>query len=158
MSKTRAEIIDTGNPRLKKAVVEIVAEPAAIFNYLANPKAHKEFDGSNSIKGVNWGPERLTLGAKFGIQMKIGINYRITNKVVEFEENTLIAWRHLGRWIWRYELERTADGRTIVTESFDGRPSPFQWWLRSRGAYPYVEKAVAKSLVKLKQLVEEQTA
>ncbi len=158
MSKTRAEIIDTGNPRLKKAVVEIVAEPAAIFNYLANPKAHKEFDGSNSIKGVNWGPERLTLGAKFGMQMKIGFNYRITNKVVEFEENKLIAWRHLGRWIWRYELERTADGRTIVTESFDGRPSPFQWWLRSRGAYPYVEKAVAKSLVKLKQLVEEQTA
>ncbi len=158
MSKTRAEIIDTGNPRLKKAVVEIVAEPAAIFNYLANPKAHKEFDGSNSIKGVNWGPERLTLGAKFGMQMKIGFNYRITNKVVEFEENKLIAWRHLGRWIWRYELERTADGRTIVTESFDGRPSPFQWWLRSRGAYPYVEKAVAKGLVKLKQLVEEQTA
>ena len=158
MSKIRAEIIDTGNSRLKKAVIEIAAEPAAIFKYLAAPITHKEFDGSNSIKGVNWGPERLSLGAKFGMQMKIGINYRITNTVVEFEENKLIAWRHLGRWIWRYELERTADGRTRVTESFDGRPSPFQWWLRSRGAYPYVEKAVAKSLVKLKQLVEGPTA
>ena len=158
MSKIRAEIIDTGNPRLKKAVIVIAAEPDAIFKYLADPRAHKEFDGSNSIKGVNWGPARLSLGAKFGMQMKIGINYRITNRVVEFEENKWIAWRHLGRWIWRYELERTAEGKTRVTESFDGRPSPFQWWLRSRGAYPYVEKAVAKSLVKLKQLVEEATA
>jgi hypothetical protein len=78
--------------------------------------------------------------------------------VVEFEENKLIAWRHLGRWIWRYELEQTSKGKTRVTESFDGRNSPFQWWLRSRGAYPYVEKAAAKSLVKLKQLVEEPTA
>jgi hypothetical protein len=158
MSKIRADIVNTGNPRLKTAVIEIFAEPAAIFEYLADPRSHQKFDGSNSIKGVNWGPTRLSIGAKFGMKMKIGINYRITNRVVEFEENKLIAWRHLGRWIWRYELEQTSKGKTRVTESFDGRNSPFQWWLRSRGAYHYVEKAVAKSLVKLKQLVEEPTA
>jgi hypothetical protein len=74
--------------------------------------------------------------------------------VVEFEEGKRIAWRHLGRWVWRYELNEIAPHQTVVTESFDGRPSPLQWWLKARKAYPYVEIAVAKTLVRIKKLVE----
>lgn len=64
--------------------------------------------------------------------------------------------RHLGRWVWRYELKEISPYRTLVTETFDGRPSPFQWWLNARKAYPFTQIAVAKTLVRLKKLVEAQ--
>ncbi len=153
--ETRSEILDTGIPELKSARITIAAPASSIFEIIANPALHPKIDGSNSVKSVNWGPERLSLGAKFGMKMRIGIPYRITNQVVEFEEGKLIAWRHLGRWVWRYKLEPISPTETIVTESFDGRPSPFQWWLRKRNAYPFVEKAVAKTLVRLKRLAED---
>jgi hypothetical protein len=154
MSEIRSEILDTGVPELKSARIVIDAPAAKIFDIIARPTLHPKIDGSNSVKGVNWGPERLSLGAKFGMKMKIGIRYKITNVVVEFKENELIGWRHLGRWVWRYELKATSTNQTEVTESFDGRPSPFQWWLKAREAYPFTEKAIAKTLVRLKKYAE----
>ncbi|MFM8966289.1 MAG: SRPBCC family protein [Actinomycetota bacterium] len=154
MSEIRSEILGTGIPELKSARIVIDAPAAKIFDIIARPELHPKIDGSNSVKGVNWGPERLSLGAKFGMRMKIGIRYKITNIVVEFKENELIAWRHLGRWVWRYELKALSANQTEVTESFDGRPSPFQWWLKARNSYRYVQKAVAKTLVRLKKYAE----
>ena len=59
------------------------------------------------------------MGTKFGMDMKMGpLPYRITNTVVEYEENRLIAWQHLGKHRWRYELE-PVEGGTLVTETFD---------------------------------------
>lgn len=154
MGAIRSEIIDTGIPELKSARIVIDAPATKIFEIIANPALHPEIDGTNSVKGVNWGPERLSLGAKFGMRMKLGIKYKITNVVVEFKENELIGWRHLGRWIWRYELKALSPNQTLVTESFDGRPSPIQWWLKARNAYPFTERAVAKTLVRLKNYAE----
>ena len=66
---------------------------------------------------------RLELGSKFGMDMKMGIlPYRMTNTVVEFEPNQLIAWQHFFHHRWRYELELVAESdgdSTKVTESFD---------------------------------------
>ena len=154
MSEIRSEILDTGVPELKSARIVIDAPAAKIFDIIARPTLHPKIDGSNSVKGVNWGPERLSLGAKFGMRMKLGISYKVTNVVVEFKENELIGWRHLGRWVWRYELKATSTNQTEVTESFDGRPSPLQWWLKLRDAYPFTEKAAAKTLVRLKKYAE----
>lgn len=154
MSDIRSEILNTGITELKSAQIVIDAPAAKIFEIIASPALHPAIDGSNSVKSVNWGPERLSLGAKFGMRMKLGIKYKITNTVVEFKENELIGWRHLGRWIWRYELKALSPNQTLVTESFDGRPSPFQWWLKARSAYIYAEKAVAKTLVRLKKYAE----
>ena len=150
----RAEIIDTGNPKTRAASIIINATPEAIFNLLATPKMHPVIDGSNSVKSFITGPDRLTLGAKFRMNMKIGVRYRITNKVVEFKENEVIAWQHLGRWIWRYEIKSIAVGQSVVVESFDATNSPFQWWLNWRKAYPYTQIAVAKTLVRLKKHLE----
>ena len=155
MSAIRAEILSTGVPQLKSAAIEIEAPIEKVFSIIATPKNHPRIDGSNSVKAVNWGPDRLSLGAKFGMKMKIGIPYRITNIVTEFSENKVIAWRHLGRWVWRYELIEIGRGKVRVVESFDGRPSPLQWWLNARSSYAYVEKAIAKSLVRLKTIAEQ---
>ena len=90
-----------------------------IFDALADPRQHAQFDGSGTVQEAKTkAPERLELGSKFGMSMKWGVPYPITNTVVEFEEGERIAWRHFGRHIWRYELE-DVEGGTKVTESFD---------------------------------------
>lgn len=156
--KIRSEILSTGHSRLKSARIEIAATPEKIFSALANPRRHQEFDGSKTITANISGPEKLALGATFGMQMHLGINYRITNTVVEYQEGKLIAWRHLGRWVWRYELKDLGTGRTEVTESFDARDIPLlsRIWRRYRKAYPWTEISVAKTLVRLKELVENE--
>jgi uncharacterized protein YndB with AHSA1/START domain len=102
------------------SVSRVIPAPAdKIFDVLADPSQHPVIDGSGSVRGaVKGNPDRLTKGAKFGMNMRIGLPYRMRNIVVEFEENKLIAWRHFGRHRWRYELE-PVDGGTKVTETFD---------------------------------------
>jgi len=151
----RADIFDTGNPRIKSASIIINAPVTRVFDVVANPHLHAVIDGSKSVKSVIYGPERLSLGDKFLMNMQIGIKYKITNTVVEYEENKVIAWRHLGRWIWRYEFREISPNQTVVTESFDGTKTPLNFWLKARKAYPFVQKAVAKTLVKLKEYCEK---
>jgi hypothetical protein len=97
----------------------IAASPQSIFELLADPAKHAEIDGSGTVQGTrSSSPARLTKGAKFGMDMKLGLPYRMSNTVSEFDEPTLIEWHHLGRHRWRYELE-PVEGGTRVTESFD---------------------------------------
>ena len=156
--KIRAEIFDTGNPKIKSARIVIQASPETIFNILANPHRHYEIDGSKTIKSNLSGPDRLSLGSKFGMSMHLGIHYRITNHVVEFEEGHVIAWRHIFRWRWRHELKDLGNGSTEVVETFDGSYAPYisQIWLKLRKAYPWTQMIVAKSLVRLKQVAENE--
>ncbi|GEL26729.1 hypothetical protein PSU4_56830 [Pseudonocardia sulfidoxydans NBRC 16205] len=69
----------------------------------------------------------LGLGDRFSTSMRIGLPYRVTNTVVEFEPDRRIAWCHFAKAVWRYELEPVADdaGGTRVTETFDYRGSPW---------------------------------
>lgn len=152
--KVRADIFDTGNPKIKSARIVINAPAERIFSILADPRKHSQLDGTGSIQSVIEGPDRLQLGSRFGMNMRLGIKYHITNTVMEFEENKLIAWRHLGRWRWRYELRELSPTQTEVTETFDGTTSISQTWLKIRKAYPWVQMAVAKTLVRLKAMAE----
>ena len=158
MEKVRSEIIDTGNPKIKCARIVIDATPATIFAILTDPKRHKDIDGSATVTANVSGPDSLVLGSKFGMKMRLGITYWIRNTVVEFKKDELIAWRHLGRWRWRYELVDIGNGSTQVTETFDGRFAPglAQIWLNFRRAYPWTQLAVAKSLVRLKAVSESE--
>jgi hypothetical protein len=97
----------------------IPAPADEIFAILADASKHPLIDGSGTVQGVRSDqPEPLRLGSKFGMNMRIGVPYRITNTVVEYEQDRLIAWRHWGGHRWRYELE-PVEGGTEVTESFD---------------------------------------
>ena len=102
------------------SVSRVIDAPAQkIFDILADPAMHPVIDGSDTVqKSHPSNPSRLSEGAKFGMNMRMGLPYRIKNTVVEFEEGRRIAWRHFGRHRWRYELE-PADGGTKVTETFD---------------------------------------
>jgi hypothetical protein len=150
----RAEIIDTGSRWARAARITIDAPPAAVFDVLANPALHAELDGSGTVQGIVSGPERLSMGSHFGMGMRLKVPYRTDNTVVEFEEGRLIAWSHFNRHRWRYELEPVADGSTRVTETFDGRTAIFPPSLVLMNAYANNEKAVAKTLVRLKAYVE----
>lgn len=154
--KIRSEILKTGNAQVKSARIIIQANPATIFSLLSNPQRHRDFDGSKTITANISGPSELVLGSKFGMKMHLGINYRILNTVVEYKKDQLIAWRHLGRWRWRYELVDLGNGSTRVTETFDASVAPklAHLWLTLRKAYPWTQMAVAKTLVRLKSVVE----
>ena len=125
-----------------------------IFDLLADPRRHIDFDGSGHLLGDVTGPDRLAFGSKFGMAMKWKAKYRILNKVVEFEEDKQIAWCHFMRHRWRYELRALDSNITEVTETFDGRTAIFPPVLFLIDAYRINQKAVLQSLVRLKVLAE----
>lgn len=97
----------------------IPATAAEVFAVLSDASLHPVIDGSGMVQGASGTPEPLTLGSRFGMKMKLSlVPYRISNEVVEFEQDRLIAWQHFGKHRWRYELEPVAEG-TRVTETFD---------------------------------------
>lgn len=108
-------------PRTLSRSTVVHSPPHVVFDLLADPRRHHEIDGSGTVRSGISGPARLSLGATFGMRMQLVVPYVIVNTVVEFEEGRRIAWRHLGRHIWRYELEPVDGGRTRVTETFDWR-------------------------------------
>ena len=139
----------TNPAKIVSVTVTVNATPQQIFDLLADPSKHGEIDGSGSIQNArSSAPERLTLGAKFGMDMKIGVSYKITNEVVEFDEPHRIAWRHFGGHVWRYILE-PVEGGTLVTEQFDYSTNRANWFLRMMKAIPNNEVSMRKTLLNL---------
>lgn len=144
---------------LSVSVEKVVhATPERVFDLLADPRRHTELDGSGTVKDAIDGPPRLAKGAVFGMNMRMGGPYQMTNTVVEFEENRRIAWQPrpahavasklIGGRIWRYELE-PVEGGTLVRETWDisqERIPPLVW--------PYRFK-VRSDLVKTLDRIEE---
>src|SRR5688572_21789458 len=93
----------------------VPAAPEAVFEFLRHPANHAALSGDGTVKGVSSGDDTLELGSKFGMKMKVGVPYRVSSKVVEFEDNRSIAWCHFGGHRWRWQLE-PVDGGTKVTE------------------------------------------
>ena len=103
----------------------IPAPPEAVFDLLADPDRHHDIDGSGTVVKAKQGSQRLVLGSRFGMSMKVGIPYSMVSTVIELDEPWRIAWQTRGPGnlgggrIWRYELEPTDDGATLVRESYD---------------------------------------
>jgi len=149
----KAEIIDTQMPYFYKAQL-IIDQPAnKIFEFIANPANHSLMDGSGMVKGRISGPKKLYLGAKFGMRMLYGIPYAIRNQVIEFEDQRVIAWRHILRNIWRYELTPLSADSTLVVESWDGRNALLQNWPTVKSSPRWVPKVMAKTLVRLDEVL-----
>jgi uncharacterized protein YndB with AHSA1/START domain len=145
----------------------IPSPPEAIFDILADAAKHTLIDGSGMLQGAKeQEPERLALGSKFGMGMKLGVRYSTVNKVVEFEENRRIAWQtgpegfagHLmGGRIWRYQLEPVAEG-TMVRESWDITPDPMRVLLKLGDIYSNKTKRdMERTLDRLAELMAGRT-
>lgn len=93
-------------------------------------------------------------GSSFTMNMKLGpIPYRMTNRVVEFETDRLIAWAHLGGHRWRYSLTPDGDG-TLVTETFDWSTSKAPRYIERMGYPERNRKAIVETLSRLAALFE----
>ena len=137
--------------RTVTASAVVAAPPAEVFALIANPHRHHEFDGSGTVQAAVSGPERLRMGDRFGMKMKIKLPYRITNRVVEFEQDRLIGWCHPARAIWRYELE-PVDGGTRITETFDFRNSPVAKGIELAGMHRGNARSIRDTLRRLQQI------
>jgi uncharacterized protein YndB with AHSA1/START domain len=104
----------------------VVHAPAErVFDLLTDPTKHPLIDGSGTVLASRSGsPQQLELGSTFGMDMRQGARYRITNTVVEYEQNRLIAWRHLAGHRWRWQLKPVDENTTEVTETFDWSTAP----------------------------------
>ena len=127
--------------------------PERVFALLADPSAHARIDGSGTVKGSLTGPERLSLGARFGMRMHWGVPYVMQNEVVEFEEGRRIAWRHVGHHVWRWVLE-PVDGGTRVTEEFDWSTSRAPLVLRAISAPQRNAESIRRTLARLPQVLD----
>ena len=145
----QTDLMTSDPSRIVSRSIIVPAPAQLIFDLLADPRRHGEIDGSGSIQSAQLdAPERLSLNATFGMKMKIGLPYKITNTVVEFEETKTIAWRHFGGHIWRYILE-PVDGGTKVTEQFDWNKSKSPLVLKLRKSPQENAKSMEKTLENL---------
>jgi hypothetical protein len=134
----------TGDEYQPVAVSRRICAPAQeIFQVLANPVRHTEFDGSQMLRGTVTPTVISGAGDVFVMKMyysEIG-EYEMNNHVVEYEQDRRIGWEpeagrghpdyHPGssapaRWGQRWSYQLTPDGpdATIVTEIYDCSAAP----------------------------------
>ena len=150
------------------SVERVINAPAAdIFAIVADASRHPEIDGSGSVKQVKPGaPERLALGSTFGMSMKLGVPYSMSNKVIEFEPDKRIAWqttfagplgRLIGGRIWRYEFEASGSG-TLVRETWDITQDKQRFMLRAGPVGKQTKDAMSRTLEQLATITEPPAA
>ncbi len=146
----------------------VIAAPAAdIFAIVADASRHPDIDGSGSVKQLKQGaPMQLALGSTFGMSMKLGVPYSMSNKVIEFEPDKRIAWqttlagplgRFIGGRIWRYELEAAAGG-TLVRETWDITKDKQRFMLKAGPMGRQTKEAMTRTLERLAEITEKPAA
>jgi hypothetical protein len=121
----------------------IEARADLIFEILANPQRHVEFDGSGMLRGAVVDRPISDVGDTFTMKMqRLGDDYLMLNYVVEFEPDRRIFWEPApgdpsrvegndpskvgipAGYRWGYILTPDTDDATLVTEVFDYGPLP----------------------------------
>lgn len=155
VSKTPVCIDTLGG--MKKCFVSvdrfIPVDAQKIFDLVATPTEHPRIDGSGTVQTSNvQGPERLSLGDTFSVDMKFGAKYRMTNTVVEIEEGRLIAWKPGGDYVWRYRFS-PVEGGTVVTEEWDASSSKRCFMMRLLGFPRRNRRGITQTLARIHTIV-----
>ncbi len=151
------------------SVERVIDAPAAdIFAIVADASRHPEIDGSGSVKQLKQGaPAQLALGSTFGMSMKLGVPYSMSNTVIEFEPDKRIAWqttfagplgRLIGGRIWRYEFEMSGGGSTLVRETWDITQDKQCFVLKAGPVGKQTRDAMTTTLERLAEITESAAA
>jgi hypothetical protein len=155
----------------------IEAPTSLIFEMVANPERHKDFDGSDMLRGVVVDRPISAVGDTFTMKMyRLGDDYLMINYVVEFEPDRRIFWEPApgdpsriedndpskvgiaAGYRWGYILAPDGDDATVVTEVFDYGPLPEEL-LRDGGTWingtNSVLESMAASLERLDKICTE---
>jgi hypothetical protein len=123
-----------GNDECKPVSVSrrIEAPAADIFEHLADPNRHPEFDGSEMLRPGASNKVIVGTGDVFVTKMYFAAigDYEMHNRIVVFEADRCIAWepgnpelaRNGSRW--RFDLAPDGSNATVVTETYDCTDSP----------------------------------
>jgi uncharacterized protein YndB with AHSA1/START domain len=123
-----------GNDECKPVSVSrrIEAPASVIFNLLADPDRHLEFDGSEMLRPGVSNEVIVRVGDVFVTKMYFAAmgDYEMHNRIVVFEADRCIAWepgnpelaRNGSRW--RYDLTPEGLDTTVVRETYDCTDSP----------------------------------
>ena len=137
----------------------IAAPPAEVFSLLSDAAKHVEFDGSGTVRGTRQASKPLSLGTRFGMAMHMGLGYRTSNTVVEFEQDRRIAWKTtglkgiVGGRIWRYELQ-PVDGGTLVKETWDVSQDRQKFFLKRSKMPAAAKNGMRKTLERIAETLE----
>ncbi len=156
----------------------IEAPAALIFAILANPQRHRQFDGSDMLRGSDISRSITGVGDTFTMKMhRLGRDYLMVNHVVEFVPDRRIFWEPApgdpataggdpskvgvpAGYRWGFSLTPDGDNATVVTEVFDCGVEENRWiLLREGGAWingtNSVLESMAASLERLEQISTE---
>jgi uncharacterized membrane protein len=114
-------VVDAGPHQVSRSV-EVAAPVEELYALAADPRRHRELDGSGTVRDNVKAPVKLAVGSKFSTKMKLyGLPYRITSTVTALKPNEVVEWRHPMGHRWRWEFEALSPTLTRVTETFDYR-------------------------------------
>lgn len=123
-------MVDDDVPRIVSATREVAAEPARVFELIADPEQQPRWDGNDNLGEAAPGQRVRAVGDVFVMRLhqrfgEVADTLERHNRIAEFEEGRLIAWRpsvpgqpepgHL----WRWEVEPAGEGRSRVTHTYD---------------------------------------
>src|ERR1700733_10710575 len=164
---------------LVEASRRIEAPAHLIFEILANPQRHMDFDGSDMLRGPVLDRPISNVGDTLTMKIhRLGDDYLMLNYVVEYETDRRIFWEPApgdpsraegddpskvgipAGYRWGYVLTPDGDDATVVTEVFDFgtvREEVRQSLLNDGGAWinghnPMVE-SMAASLERLEEIL-----
>ncbi|MFY0409612.1 hypothetical protein, partial [Solicola sp. PLA-1-18] len=109
--------------------------------------------------------EPLRQGSVFGMSMNQGFSYSTQNTVIEFEQDRRIAWQTTGSGflakvvggrIWRYELEPTDGGGTLVRETWDLSQDKQGFLLKRTGMPAKTRTSMESTLERIEQQLKAQ--
>ncbi|MFC7402803.1 SRPBCC family protein [Citricoccus sp. GCM10030269] len=118
---------DTLPPVTERIVTaeRVINAPAdVLFELIADPARQPEWDGNDNLAEAAPGQRVTAVGDVFTMALTKDGAVR-ENHVVEFEEGRRIAWQPAtageepAGHRWRWELEPTGEGRTLVRQTYD---------------------------------------